>query len=217
MPTLLNSQTWTIIPIVGYNTIIVFHRMKMLYSQNCDINSLTLIRRSPCEHAETYCGHLPPWNESYPSVTMNITVKISSVEYKTDIKLSYFISKSISMTVIKNIFLTDILTMSSLKDDSTTVYLQQNVGIKQKISLFIYSQHYQLIHISVTNISHQGMNAAISSKYISDALYIQSFICWEPELRWPLSDHPRHEIRPTSLLLAVLAFWSMVDFGGILH
>ena len=159
-------QTWTIKSLLGYNTMILFHRLEMMYSQSCEINSLTLLRTSHCKHVESYCGYLPPWNESCPSLTTKITLAIGCLKYKTEVNISYFISRDSKVTVTKTIWLTGTYAEIFFQEFALTLYLQQNANIKQLTSIFIYARHQDLIHFGIKNISDAGSNDNISGKYI---------------------------------------------------
>ena len=97
---------WIFNGIENYNIDLTYHKFHMIFSHSCTLNSLQ-VKKSfrNCTNQMTYCGHLPPWNEtcSCTSVTFGSVQTIPDLVHGFDI--SYFISRTFKYTLRTNILL----------------------------------------------------------------------------------------------------------------
>ena len=84
-------NTWTITLLPGYNMDLSYEKFNMLFSDDCEINSLHIQKHD--EIGEKYCGHLPDWRESCPCNEVTLSLFITFVATKSIFKISYMISK----------------------------------------------------------------------------------------------------------------------------
>ena len=134
-------HTWSIKIIQGYITNIMYNRLEMIYSKECEIASLQVNKYfTKCIHQEVYCGHLPPWHEMCPCQSISIAIDRYFVHAKTEFSLVYSASRNekISVTMTTHII---------LGESIIPLPTGWNKQVKQLIFFLVYSDHKTLIHL----------------------------------------------------------------------
>ena len=103
-----SSMYWTIQMISGYNTDMAFHDFQMIYSMLCSMSSLKLTKVvEACKQSEIYCGHMPPWNETCPCVSVQMILTLYDLTSDTQLSMNYYCSRTTSHPVFVHIYETN--------------------------------------------------------------------------------------------------------------
>ena len=92
-----NEMQWLIQGLSGYNSVLKFEEFKIIYSKDCQINSLNLNKQRV--KLESYCGHLPNWTETCPCDVIEVLLNVTSWHFNTSFKMSYMTSKKRAMSI----------------------------------------------------------------------------------------------------------------------
>ena len=141
--------TWTLDPVTGYSIHLMFLHFDMMYSKNCSIDSLSITRIRDCQHKESYCGHLPPWNETSTATEIVIDLLIHNFSSSTGFRLMYFISK-LNLMVLRKTF------QFARADYPCPIRLHTHDESKFDISLTVRTAYGKLLHIAFHNLTEQA-------------------------------------------------------------
>ena len=139
------NATWNIHSLNGYDILLIFKQFDMIYSKNCSINSLRVIRiATACQGTESYCGHLLPWNETSVTMELSIVLEINEVISYIKLDIDFYIMKSKSTTIHKHLqfFRPDYPSMIRLQTWNEKMY---------KISILTITHHGKLIFVGFHN------------------------------------------------------------------
>ena len=138
----VTKHQWKTQPLTGYAIDIMFHKLNIFYSQQCEVAGLSLMKITDCHHEEVYCGHLPSWNESCPCQSIFVTLATYSPMGKAEFDLSYQISKKKHLTVFINVHL---IRNHKPISSSSLDHLSRQI---QQMTMFIYAEHGAVIQLT---------------------------------------------------------------------
>ena len=134
-----NGMQWLIQGLSGYNSVLEFEVFKIIYSEDCQINSLSLNKQRA--KMEKYCGHLPSWTEMCPCDVIDVKLKVTSWQFDIAFRISYMASRKRAMSIymIYGAFQPSFISYLFWKFDKM-------LGLPQVLTLDIYAaQRIQLI------------------------------------------------------------------------
>ena len=126
---LMDRKRWKINLISGYNVFMAFNTINMTYSRNCVLGYLCIVKYEGSE--ELYCGHLSPWNETWPSVTVTVILNLRTTNFEGTINIRYMVSR-------KRGILRRMLIES--RDEEYTSYIRGKTGYR-------WSFYRMIVHI----------------------------------------------------------------------
>ena len=132
---------WTIKPLTGFTTQLIFHKFRLLYSSHCNVNHLRIRRDSlRCQHQEVYCGHQPPWLETAYSAAIEIQLSLNHIQSVTEFIIGYFTRK-------KPLFTLRIVT--HILQNNKDIYSGIHTKISQMLwlSFNIFTKHVNIMRI----------------------------------------------------------------------
>ena len=139
----ISSKEWMVHPLSGYNVYLIFETFKIMYSDNCSINSLLIHKNDGI--SELYCGHLPVWNETCPCKTINLLLTITFMDVETLFRISYVISnrKGLSIQIVDGSYKRQFMTyMRSITGYKYFFYrLMVHVAARSRLDLVSLRSH----------------------------------------------------------------------------
>ena len=118
--------TWKILPVKMDTLVLSFNQFDLMYSKQCSINYLEVVRYIRYTYRQLYCGNLLPWTETCECLQMSINLRLAwKNSFSTTLMISYQTHRhktvAYERTVISQfyqrfVYLTEILWICTTRD-----------------------------------------------------------------------------------------------------